>query len=251
MRGGFASAQLSPVLPGASGFDFGSRSGPFEGPATRKASGSAGGYLLSFSAEAQLIFAAEPDDPADIAEDVLQEALETLGVSKNPVRLFGKVDYKRARYVFHEDYAIRQALFVDSKAERDANSATLQVSQTSMRIRHIRAGVAVDVPGMLPTTVPHPTGDMLTTTIIVKFVYSEVNGIRALNRIRAACIPSGMLQARYNPTAQQTFWMAGRDAPTLGEDFRVRVSFALLQQMAAWRVQDIRLDPPVAFQWTE
>src|ERR1017187_2242399 len=31
---------------GACDFDFGSRQGPFEGPATRKASGSAGGYLL-------------------------------------------------------------------------------------------------------------------------------------------------------------------------------------------------------------
>jgi hypothetical protein len=30
---------------GVCDFDFGSRQGPFEGPATRKASGSAGGYL--------------------------------------------------------------------------------------------------------------------------------------------------------------------------------------------------------------
>jgi hypothetical protein len=34
---------------GACDFDFGSRQGPFEGPATRKASGSAGGYLLQKS----------------------------------------------------------------------------------------------------------------------------------------------------------------------------------------------------------
>ena len=34
------------LQPGACDFDCGSRQGPFEGPATRKASGSAGGYLL-------------------------------------------------------------------------------------------------------------------------------------------------------------------------------------------------------------
>lgn len=207
--------------------------------------------MISFSGDAQLIFAAEPDAPADIAEDILQEAMETLGVSRNPIRLFGKVDYKRARYLFHEDYAIRQALFVDSKAEQDANSATLQMSQTSMRIRHVRAGNSVDVAGGLPAVVPHPTGDMLATTIVVKFVYAETDGIRTLSRIRLACIPSGFLQDRYNPTAQQTFWMAGRDAPTLGEDFRVRLNFTQLQNMAAWRVQDIRLDPAQVFQWNE
>ena len=34
---------------GACDLDFGSRQGPFEGPATRKASGSAGGYLLNLN----------------------------------------------------------------------------------------------------------------------------------------------------------------------------------------------------------
>src|SRR6516164_416731 len=44
----FASQRLrSALLSAARDFDFGSRWGPFEGPATHKASGFAGGYLLS------------------------------------------------------------------------------------------------------------------------------------------------------------------------------------------------------------
>ncbi len=37
---------VPPEVFGSRDFDFGSRSAPFEGAATRKASGSAGGYLL-------------------------------------------------------------------------------------------------------------------------------------------------------------------------------------------------------------
>ena len=34
---------------------------------------------------------------------------------------------------------------------------------------------------------------------------------------------------------------AGRDAPTLGEDFRVRLSYQRLREKAAWRVEEIAL----------
>ena len=56
------------------------------------------------------IFREEGDLVADIGEDVTREALDRLGMSKIDQRLFGKVDYKRARYLFHPDYAIKQAL---------------------------------------------------------------------------------------------------------------------------------------------
>jgi hypothetical protein len=42
---------VSPELFGSCDFDFGSRSAPFEGAATHKASGSAGGYLLEQGSE--------------------------------------------------------------------------------------------------------------------------------------------------------------------------------------------------------
>ena len=33
-----------------------------------------------------------------------------------------------------------------------------------------------------------------------------------------------------------TIWKVGRDAPTLGEDFRVRLDYARLAAKATWRV---------------
>lgn len=62
--------------------------------------------LSDFRSEARDIFASESDLPQDFAEDITREALDRMGVSRIPQRLFGKIDYKRARYVFHPDYAI-------------------------------------------------------------------------------------------------------------------------------------------------
>jgi len=107
--------------------------------------------IYEFRDTAAQIFSNEPDLPQDIAEDVTREALDRLGASRIDVRLFGKIDYKRARYVFHPSYAVRQALLVDSKAEKEHGTSTLQTAQTSMRIRHVRAGKAVDERGTLPS----------------------------------------------------------------------------------------------------
>ena len=70
-----------------------------------------------------------------------------------------------------------------------------------------------------------------------------------MRRIIVACIPNGILQDRYNPSATDGIWLAGRNAPTLGEDFRVRLSYKLLRSKAAWRVQEIPLN--VEFEATE
>jgi hypothetical protein len=98
--------------------------------------------LYEFRATAALIFQRERDLAADIGEDITREALDRMGVSKMDARLFGKIDYKRARYIFNRDYAVRQALFVDSKAEKESGqgTATLQMSQVSMRVRQVRGG---------------------------------------------------------------------------------------------------------------
>ena len=206
--------------------------------------------LLDFRQDAKEIFLAESDLQGDIGEDITREALEAVGVSRIKTRLFGKVDYKRARYFFHPDFAVRQALFVDSKAEKSAAVARIQTSQTSMRIRQIRSGNPVDVAGGLPTFITRGNDSFLTTTIFVKYFYEEGEAGNNLRTIRMACIPNGMLQARYNPTAEDTIWVAGPNAPTLGEEFRTRVSFNRLQQRAAWRVQDIRIDPEMPFVWS-
>ncbi len=80
---------------------------------------------------------------------------------------------------------------------------------------------------------------MCVVTIIAKYVYKENNGSNELCRIIVACIPNGELQDYYNPTVDDTIWLAGRDAPTLGEDFRVRLSYDKLAAKAPWRVREI------------
>jgi hypothetical protein len=96
-----------------------------------------------------------------------------------------------------------------------------------------------------------PDTALLTTTIIVKFAYSAAGGAKTLTLIRLGCTPNGFLQGRYNPTTVDTIWLAGRDAPTLGEDFRVRLDFTQLKRKAAWRVQDIHLAPERPFEWND
>jgi len=71
--------------------------------------------IYDYRGLAQEIFKEESDLVADIGEDITREAIEKIGIPKIDQRLFGKVDYKRACYLFHPDYALKQALFVDSK----------------------------------------------------------------------------------------------------------------------------------------
>lgn len=165
-------------------------------------------------------------------------------------RLFGKVDYKRACYLFHPDYAIKQALFVDSKAEKvdGQNTATLQTSQLSMTIRQIRSGQKIDVSGKMPTVVRLRDESYLTTTVFVKYNYEEEKNFNTLRSITVAALPNGMLQDRYNPHTGDGIWLAGRNAPSLGEEFRVRLGFRLLKKKAAWRVQCIPMLPD-EFYW--
>ena len=70
-----------------------------------------------------------------------------------PIRLLGKIDYKRATYLFQPEYAIRQTLFVDSKAEKrsGARIGTIPKSQPSMHIRQIRRDQPINVLGDIDT----------------------------------------------------------------------------------------------------
>lgn len=210
--------------------------------------------LYEFRETAQDIFRTERDLPGDIGEDITREALDRLGVSKIDVRLFGKVDYKRARYVFNRDYAVRQALFIDSKAEKISGQRTLtiQMAQTSMCIRQIRQGKPVEMVGSLPAVINSETGigKLLTTTVFVKYNYEALPDENRLFNIVAAVIPNGMLQDRYNPSAHDTIWLVGRNAPSRGERFRVRLAFNRLKRKANWRVQTIPM-PPQPLQWAD
>ncbi|MFQ5613969.1 MAG: BglI family type II restriction endonuclease [Anaerolineae bacterium] len=197
------------------------------------------------------IFHEESDLVADIGEDITREALDRMGMARIDQRLFGKIDYKRARYLFHPDYAIRQALFVDSKAEKVSGqgTATLQTSQFSMMVRQVRTEEAIEVEGSLPKILTVRDTSYITTTIFVKYNYEEIDSRNELKSITVAAVPNGLLQGRYNPTPQDTIWIAGRNAPSRGEAFRVRLSFSRLTAKAAWRVQKIPV-PPAGFVWS-
>lgn len=196
-------------------------------------------------------FAAESDLVADIGEDLTREALDRVGTSIIPVRLFSKIDYKRSRYLFLPEFAVRQALFVDSKVEKGSSVARIQQGQTSMRIKQVRAGTQVDEPGGLPTTISHQDGDLLTTTVFVKYSYSVSAGRNVLGTLNAIALPSGLLQSRYNPNPDDTIWNAGPNAPSRGEKFRARISLTKLRTKAPWRVQTIPGDPSRPYSWQE
>ena len=196
--------------------------------------------LTDYRDQAVTIFREETDSPQDIAEDVTREALETMGVSRLNERLYGKVDVKKAIYVFLPE-AQPVALMLDSKAEK-ANgdrTATIQMSQTSMVVKMRRAGKTIDEPGKLEKLIARGDRSLHVVTVIAKYAYEEADESQELKRIIVACIPNGILQERYNPDANDTIWLAGRNAPTLGEDFRVRLSYERLRKKAAWRVNEI------------
>lgn len=205
--------------------------------------------IYDFRQTAEEVFRLESDLVADIGEDLTREAIDKLGVSKIDQRLFGKIDYKKARYLFHPDFAVKQALFVDSKAEKVSGrgTATLQTSQLSLTVRQFRANQPTEVQGKLPCIIE---GSFITTTIFVKYNYEEVAGKNILKDIIVAALPNGFLQDIYNPTAEDTIFIVGRNAPSRGEEFRVRLSFSRLKEKARWRVQNIQLHP-AEFQWDE
>lgn len=198
--------------------------------------------LTDYRDQAITIFREETDLPQDIAEDVTREALEAMGVSGISERLYGKVDYKKAIYAFLPD-AQPVALMLDAKAEK-ANgdrTATIQMSQTSMMVRMRRSGSSMEESGRLDRVIERGDKKLCVVTLIAKYVYEEHEQSQQLRRIIVACIPNGLLQDKYNPTVDDTIWLAGRNAPTLGEDFRVRLSYARLRCKADWRVREINL----------
>ncbi|MBF0199892.1 MAG: SfiI family type II restriction endonuclease [Desulfamplus sp.] len=199
--------------------------------------------VIDFGMESHEIFLKSPDSVKDIAEDITRELLDRLSGFNVQQRIYGNVDYKKARYVILPEQTVRQALFIDSKAEKENRSATIQMSQTSMWIKQQRSGNNIIEKGFLPEISEYGEKNYLTTTCLVHFMYNDdSDGVHHLREVTIAVIPNGRLQDRYNPTVEDGIWFAGRNAPTLGQDFRVRVSFIRLKSKAAWRVQTITYD---------
>ncbi len=199
--------------------------------------------VLDFGIESYNIFIKSPDSVKDIAEDITRELLDRLSGYNVPQRIYGTVDYKKARYVILPNQTIRQALFIDSKAEKENRSATIQMSQLSMWVRQPRANEIMNERGSLPEIYEHEGVFYLTTTCLIHFKYhDDDNNMHHLEEITVSVIPNGRLQDRYNPTHDDNIWLAGRNAPTLGEDFRVRLSYHKLKEKSNWRVQKIFFD---------
>lgn len=199
--------------------------------------------LVDYTKTVVRVFQQDTDLPQDIAEDLTREAMDAMGLPSIKSRLYGKVDYKKSIYVFLPE-AHPVALMLDAKAEKPngSSTATIQMSQTSMRVRmKRRSGEVVDEPGKLSPTIRSGRRSLLVVTIIAKYVYSEQARGRSLHRIILACIPNGKLQAVYNPDETQTIWRAGRNAPSRGEDFRVRLVYDQLSALASWRVKTLEL----------
>ena len=201
---------------------------------------------LDFGMEAHEIFLRSPDDVKDIAEDITRELLDRLPGHNVQQRIFGTVDYKKARYIILPDQTIRQALFVDSKAEKENRTATIQMSQTSMVIRQRRNDQDVEVTGILPRISSYAEHQYLSTTVLLHFMYNDIGREHHLAEATLAAIPNGALQDIYNPNSTDTIWLVGRNAPSLGEDFRVRLSFERLQAKCSWRIQKISYDEGAA-----
>lgn len=210
--------------------------------------------VVDFGIDAYDYFEQSTDDEKDIAEDITREMLDRIGGYTIQQRVFGNVDYRRARYAVLPEFMVRQALFVDSKAERENRTATLQMSQTSMTIHQTRAGSVMAEAGKLKPVAEFNNVRFLSTTMLAHYHYAKSLDVNVLHSVTLAAIPNGRLQAKYNPDAAASIWLAGRNAPTRGEDFRVRLSFERLKSLASWRVQRILYErnvPRIIFDWSD
>jgi len=211
--------------------------------------------VVDFGFAAWDIFRQSPDEVKDVAEDITRELLDALSGYRINQRVLGNVDYRKARYILLPHQTVRQALFVDSKAEKTSRTGTMQRSQLSLRVLQNRVGQDLDEQGALPAISVYNGLQFLTTTMLLHYYYEDdVVGNHYLRAVTLAAVPNGALQERYNPTADDGFWLAGRNAPTLGEDFRVRLSFDKLAQKAAWRVQRVHFHHDTAvvvYHWQE
>jgi len=96
--------------------------------------------------------------------------------------------------------------------------------------------------GLLPEISEYDGKNYLTTTCLIHFMYDDNEGIHRLREVTIVVVPNGKLQDKYNPSTGDGIWLAGRNALTLGEDFRVRVSFSKLKLKENWCIQTITYD---------
>lgn len=176
-----------------------------------------------------------------LGEDLTNDIVGDYDVADGLDFLTGRLDHKCIRYAYHPDLGpVRQALFLDSKSEKDGRTSTLQRSQTSLDVmfKNTSTGEVYNEASYLSPVIERGGTSYLTTTLIVKYEYEgETIDEFTLNNIVVACIPNGLLQERYNASPEDgDIWRVGRNSPEHDEDFRVRIKFSELEQKAEWRV---------------
>lgn len=209
---------------------------------------------VDFGFDAWDIFQQSPNDIQHVAEDITREMLDRLGGYQIHRRIPGNIDYRKARYVILPEFAVRQGLFVDSKAERTSRTAMLQMSRVSMEVREKRAGTDLVAEGRLPKISNYDGSNYLTTMLLAHFEYEDIANAHHLRHLTIAALPNGLLQDRYNATVDDTIWRAGRNAPSREEEFRVRLSFPALIAKQPWRVQRVNYQETrrtISAAWTE
>ncbi len=200
--------------------------------------------MLDFGSEAYEVFQQSEDEVDAVGEDITREVLDRLSGFNIPTRVYGTVDYRKARYVILPAGIIRQALFIDSKAEKTNSNARIQLSQTSLQVQQLRGKqqLSVNEQGLLPIVSSYNGNQYLTTTLFIHYTYSDTPGVTGRSRhilknIVIAGMPNGLLQTRYNPHENDSIWLAGPNSPKRNETFRTRLSFDKLAAKARWRVQ--------------
>lgn len=209
--------------------------------------------LQQYSAEAKRIFdntpVLEDSEIVVLAEDIVQYAIEVAEVYPINFRFAGFTDYKRIRWMSTSLGVIPQVLLVDAKASTEKSRASLQRSQLCMRAdwevngRHLQMEPGIPPDWALPTR-PNAL-NAVTTSIFVHLRYRVVgpqdNRRRELLDMYALCLPHARLKMRYNPDAQTSFWIKGResDGGAVPENPRIRVSFKQLQDACRWRLQQL------------
>ena len=100
--------------------------------------------------------------------------------------------------------------------------------------------------------------EYLVSTMFLHYHYRDIiPGGRNLLGMTLASLPNGVLGDTYVPNAVDAIFVAGPDAPTLGEAFRTRLSFSRLHEKCRWRVQNIHVThspgqpPAITGEWME
>jgi hypothetical protein len=209
--------------------------------------------MQEYSKEAKAIFENTPatskSEVIVLTEDLVQYAIEVAELYPINKRFAGFIDYKRVRWLPTSFGIFPQVLLVDAKASTENGRETLQQSQLPMDAEFLSNGAEVRLSaGVIPhLELETKSGNPLlaiTTSAFIHFYYKNIPNAttppyRTLKSIYLLAIPHQRLKQLYNPSPEVGFWGQGKHSSSREEDPRIRVYFAKLRQLSAWRLQEL------------